>query len=667
VIINQLSVTDFQVFQGRHDFDLEPRKKYNVKRPVILFGGLNGAGKTTTLTAVRLVLYGRQILGKGASNKAYESFLEECIHRARESIVQANSASIELEFTYAKLGELKRYRVIRSWAKNGNKLQEYLKIIENEKELDELSIEQCQGFLNELVPIGVSDLFFFDGEKIAELAEDSNGRALGDAIKKLLGLDTLETLNADLGIYLRNKSKDSSSHNSKDLINELESLLEIQESDAESELNHVRQLKIEIEELRAKVRHCETKLSSQGGAWATSREEELEKQAALAAEKKLLKAQLQERLAGAYPFSQSPSFSEKLLKKLEEENTQLKESNTAEIVNSRLDSVISKIRTKYEKESADDFIAIVREEFKSLSTVSTKIDALHDLSERDYASIVNTLTASRTDQADAKRLASRLNQIEDELDKAGQNIARAPLESQLKPLVDEITSLQKKQGDLEAAKSLHIEKYKKRLRDQIDTIRKLDKLSKASFDSIEQDKAAEYAANSRGLLKEFSKEMTKRKIGDLEREFANAFQELARKEDVQMSAKIDPDNFGVTLYNANSIPIDKNRLSAGEKQIYAIAILEALARISDRKLPIIIDTPLGRLDSKHRSNLVNNYFPRASQQVIILSTDTEVDEDFYSELSPHISHAYKLNYSPRTGSTTPSKEYFWKSALQESA
>ncbi|MEI2768376.1 MAG: hypothetical protein V9E86_07805 [Nitrosomonas sp.] len=89
--------------------------------------------------------------------------------------------------------------------------------------------------------------------------------------------------------------------------------------------------------------------------------------------------------------------------------------------------------------------------------------------------------------------------------------------------------------------------------------------------------------------------------------------------------------FTVTLKDNNGREINKDELSAGEKQIYAIAILEALARTSKRRLPIIIDTPLGRLDSIHRTKLINNYFPYASHQVIILSTDTEVDESFYSD------------------------------------
>lgn len=101
-------------------------------------------------------------------------------------------------------------------------------------------------------------------------------------------------------------------------------------------------------------------------------------------------------------------------------------------------------------------------------------------------------------------------------------------------------------------------------------------------------------------------------------------------------------------------------MSAGEKQIYAISILEALARTSGRNLPIIIDTPLGRLDSKHRINLIRHYFPYASHQVIILSTDTEVDESFYQELNKYISHAYKLEYLSESACTVAIEGYFWK-------
>ena len=100
-------------------------------------------------------------------------------------------------------------------------------------------------------------------------------------------------------------------------------------------------------------------------------------------------------------------------------------------------------------------------------------------------------------------------------------------------------------------------------------------------------------------------------------------------------AVIDPKTFAVELYDSADQRINKNKLSAGEKQIYAVAMLDALARTSGNHLPIIIDTPLGRLDSQHRNRLVNKYFPSASHQVILLSTDTEIDLHHYSDLERH--------------------------------
>jgi DNA sulfur modification protein DndD len=130
---------------------------------------------------------------------------------------------------------------------------------------------------------------------------------------------------------------------------------------------------------------------------------------------------------------------------------------------------------------------------------------------------------------------------------------------------------------------------------------------------------------------------------------------------VHLRAEIDHRTFAVTLLDDNDFKVDKNSLSAGERQIYAIAILEALARTSGRKLPIIVDTPLARFDSVHRSKVINNYFPYASHQVVILSTDTEVDEELYSSLSNSISHAFKLDFDEKMRSTAAVEGYFWKS------
>jgi DNA sulfur modification protein DndD len=124
---------------------------------------------------------------------------------------------------------------------------------------------------------------------------------------------------------------------------------------------------------------------------------------------------------------------------------------------------------------------------------------------------------------------------------------------------------------------------------------------------------------------------------------------------------IDTNTFSLSLYDLSGQLVPKHRLSAGEKQLLAIAFLWGLARVSGRNLPVAIDTPLGRLDSSHRTNLVERYFPAASHQVILLSTDTEigkVEVERLRELDA-IAREYLLKYDSTQRQTITQEGYFW--------
>jgi DNA sulfur modification protein DndD len=199
----------------------------------------------------------------------------------------------------------------------------------------------------------------------------------------------------------------------------------------------------------------------------------------------------------------------------------------------------------------------------------------------------------------------------------------------------------------------------------IDLVRKLRSLEQSILKKDTGDLGFDRAGVVLELMSEFSDALATSKVKTLEKHFVAAFARLARKEDMVVDVRIDPTTFAASLIDRHGKAIPKERLSAGEKQIYAIAMLEALGKASGRQLPVIIDTPLGRLDSHHRGNLVENYFPRASHQVIVLSTDTEVDEPFYQGMSRHISHAYHLVFDHVTGATKAEAGYFWKERRSE--
>ena len=101
-----------------------------------------------------------------------------------------------------------------------------------------------------------------------------------------------------------------------------------------------------------------------------------------------------------------------------------------------------------------------------------------------------------------------------------------------------------------------------------------------------------------------------------------------------------------------------SRLSAGERQLLAIAILSALAEASGKELPTVIDTPLGRLDGKHRTKLIKNYFPKAASQVLLLSTDEEITGKYYDELKPFVNREYQIAFEEESKSSTISEGYF---------
>jgi len=167
------------------------------------------------------------------------------------------------------------------------------------------------------------------------------------------------------------------------------------------------------------------------------------------------------------------------------------------------------------------------------------------------------------------------------------------------------------------------------------------------------------ASKVQTVLINYQTALLQKKVLELEEAVSRSFNTLCRKKDSLRRVSIDPKDFSIILYDKQGRPLPKSQLSAGEKQIYAVSMLWALGKISGRPLPIMIDTPLGRLDSDHRKLLVKEYFPAASHQVIILSTDTEVDQTYFSELKRAMTQAYSLEFDPTECSTKISKGYWW--------
>lgn len=659
MILESLKVINFRVFKGTHEFSLAPKPRNGQHPSIILFGGLNGAGKTTTLTAIRLALYGRQSLGIGKTIKDYHHFLADSVHNSKVTGIKANNASVELVFSYANLGVINRYHIKRSWTIRESKVIESLKISQDNNLIESLDYEQAQSFLNELIPIGVSDLFFFDGEKIAQLTEDTEGNVLGESVKKLIGLDLIEKLISDINIFIRKQNKQLLSEDVKSKINTLEQELVTKEKAIDGEQVNYEAINIQLIHVSKKIDQLTNNLNAQGGIWAALRDEEIKKLSFYNAEKNMLQSQLRESISGNFPFSIAPDFVSHCLQQLENEAQSKQNKNIAEFLSKHLSSLEKRLFAVVEQSIFGFIKKEIDSEFSKILMLQKSDNIIHDVSQSLHKKIESiALDAINNQQAKATNLANDLKSSNERIDLATMNIARAPEQDLLSQRLKKLNEAQVLKSDLAIQLSLQKEKIKIGLRETINTVRTLDKLHNEFLYSKECNRALAYAYKAKSALTEFAKRIAVNKIINVESKFIQSFKNLASKDYNNISVKIDPHTFSVTLFNGFGKELCKDSLSAGERQIYAIAMLDALAKTSGRKLPIIIDTPLGRLDSKHRKKLVENYFPNASHQVIILSTDTEIEKTYFSFLEQHISHKIMLNYDVNSASSNVKNGYF---------
>lgn len=665
MIIDSLSVLDFRVFSGAHNFDLVPKIKRGKNAPIVLFGGLNGGGKTTILSALKLALYGKGVMGSGATVAEYHQYLRECIHRAHNSIAKPTRAAVELTFRYAQYGVISSYQLTRDWfVDHAGKVKEGLIISRDGHPLTELSYDQAQAFLNELIPIGVSELFFFDGEKIASLAEETSGDALRESINKLLGLDLIDRLHSDLSVIIRGRSVKKASEDRKQKIADAERTY----NDLKEQLAEIREklllMRVNTVEANKNLGIIEASINARGGAWSASRQEETVNLDSLVSEKKAIEHALHDILGGLLPFAITQSLNEKLLVQIDAEQRAEKAQVLSEYLQRQQSNFLAEVESAFAmtKEQLPALQDIFLRTFGSeVANSAEQQTPVHELSDTQRFSISHRLLNDVGSlQQRASGLVMTLQETDNQIESARENIARAPDEKVLIPLFNEQGQLQGRLSALEEQKSVMAEEAKALLTRLSVAARQLDDLYTEIAESQEEERLTGLAQNAKDVLKEFSTRARIEKLKELESQFYTSFNGLARKEDRNLSIQIDPNSFEVVLIDDEGVILRKEELSAGEKQIFAISILEALARTSGRSLPVVIDTPLGRLDSVHRKKLVENYFPKTSHQVIILSTDTEIDYAFYEGLQGSISHSYHLVYNPETRSTQAEEGYFWR-------
>ena len=660
--LTKVTLKNYGVYRDKVEFDLTTTPD----KPVILIGGTNGAGKTTLFESILVGFYGQSYFDKKTTRKEYEKFLGNKVHRYLGTTAAADSTSIVVDFKFYHNGVVDDYTVDRTWYDNDGRLTEELKIKKNNKRLDAVEESQWQSFIEELIPKGIAKLFFFDGEKIVKMTEDDNEEIeIKSSFDSLLGLDVVEQLHSDLRVHvMRNMKDDSKSINAQydgfleektGIVDDLERL----EKNILDKTNKQDDLAPEIEEIEAKIAKI-------GGGFASKREDLRIEKASLQTTKTVLENELKSLLSGAMPFCLIPKQIKSLETQIKKDSEITKKQFEKEILDEKLNQILAVLDEKTlwkgvpdESKLKDSLNLKITKVFDSTKSLKKDMKNLFNFSLLESTNILNllenlTLHISKLDK-DSKqfdKVSDKLNQIETAL-------SNAPNDDEIGPLISKLNTLHEEQGMIKN----EIDHLERKVTTQNTYLKMINsKIRNIVADQYKDKNAgiqAQLATKVQKVLDEDILKLKEKKLQLLEVYLLEELQRLLHKENLITKVTIDKESFEITLYDKDENAIPKDLLSKGEQQMFATGVLLALAKTSGKPLPFMIDTPLARLDVSHRDNMIEKFFPYASHQVVIFSTDSEISEKYYQQLLPYLSRSYAMEYLPGKGKTKQHLGYFW--------
>ncbi len=654
----KVELHNFGIYKGTHVMCL---KNKSGNRNITLVGGLNGRGKTTFHDAVLLALYGRQAL-KYIQEKArsYEKLLVDHINKHTLDDITFIAVSICLD-------DGTNLRIKRSWQLKNGKLEQNV-IVEKNGSEDKYLGESWSYYIEEILPFGIAKFFFFNNEKITQLADDITFEQVKTSIKSAIGISTIEKAIEHVDEVIKRKNNALLAFEKSELNTDFKEV-NSKIKDVEKQITEAMNAYYNAERIRdeyiAKIEIKEKEFWSTGGALSINRDKIQQEKKRISAEVEALQAEIKQ-ISGN---PSTPLFMCKNLVRQSYENELIYQQEEAKYYSNKIifelhKQIMDKLsicgldKMSFEKVKSvvDEVLvnkyskAFIAQNRKSISAAS-KLLYEHLITEV-FQNIIHQITV----------LISKIDEQENEILNLDIHLEKANEKTLAMQLFEALKFLEAKRAEAD----FEYEKYKKSLENLNYQYETLKLQRKNLYKSVVEKQNAnddnarilKYAVMSMDVLNEFKIRLQREKLNKLSDTITKCFKELVEKDSLVSNIKIESDTLDVIILDIDGNELLKTQLSAGEQQMFAVAVVWALAITSGYKAPVVVDTPMARLDSAHRTNFVTKYLPEASSQVVVLSTDEEIYGQYLDEIRDKIIDCYTLVYDEKEQCTSVVRGYF---------
>lgn len=508
------------------------------------------------------------------------------------------------------------------------------------------------------VPAHVAPFFFFDGEEVKKLADQNRIEQVKQGLEGLLGVVLLRNLAERLKGFESYKRSGIANVDDQNIDRMLEAL-----TADEAKLNTLRldaeQSKKKLDELKAERNSYFERITAAGGGGgdiATVKDLVEEREQLRNAQRDVQKS-LERILADKLPFHLMPRTL------LQEFRTQLQREVALTEWQAECRALQPK-RAKFENAFLGAATPAISPELteEQVAAIKGRIEtAWASLFHPPPANCAETITHSYLHESLRDRALSFL----DSIDVGQQEVL--DLLNQQRELTSRIEELNRKISRVEGIDRdgtlAELKKNLSRVTAEIDAIEthiKDDEREVIGLEVTVNNTRSRYQQENkrrdetspirqllskservRAVVEEVIPALFPLKVKALSDAMTRVYKQLAHKTQVARIV-IDGDGRAHILSKTNKeIGFDR---SAGENQIFATALIAGLAEVSKVKAPLLVDTPLGRLDSKHRANILNFWISNTNRQVILLSQDEEIDADFYKRIKKNVSATFLLEH-----------------------